>query len=137
VSAETDYKDLMIEELKKRLEVYQQQEQHLIPLPNGDLHRGFKKFSDRPDNIDGETIKIPDSVGNPLDRALAKCMANKRLDQKDISCLWCGLSFPEMGGETGLRDHLKKDHPLVVDGWDKQDANLLMAAMSDATPTKK
>jgi len=138
VSAEVDYRDALIEELKQRLNVYQQQEAHLIPLPNGDLHRGFRKVDQRPDNIDPFSAVIPASEGNPLDRALAKCMANKRLDQKDLTCLWCGLSYPEMGGEAALREHLKKDHPMVVEGWDKQsDASLVMAAMADATSTKK
>jgi len=137
VSAEVDYRDALIEELQKRLSTYQQQEAHLIPLPNGDLHRGFRNVATRPDNIEAPIV-IPDSAGNPLDRALAKCLANKRLDQKDLTCLWCGLSFPEMGGEASLREHLKKDHPMVVDGWDKQaDASLVMAALADATSTKK
>ena len=119
-----------IREQAERLEIYQRQEEHLIPLPNGDLHRGFKRFSNSPDNIDVE--KIPDSVGNPLDRAMAKILGHKKIDQNHLECIWCGLQFSTMGSEKDIREHLKNDHPSVVEGYDKIMPEVLMANLSDA-----
>ena len=59
-------------------------ETHLVPLPNGDLHRGFRKVAPVESNIDVEVI--PDSMGNPLDRAMAKVLAAAK-GGHDLTCL--------------------------------------------------
>lgn len=116
--------------LQERLAVYQKQEEHLIPLPNGDLHRGFKRWASPEDNIDVE--KIPDTVGNPLDRAMAKILAHRTINQNHLECIWCGLQFSVMGSEKDIREHLKNDHPSVIEGYDKIVPEVLMANLAEA-----
>jgi hypothetical protein len=129
-NAELELANAKIAELQARLGVYQRQEETLIPLPNGDLHRGFRKFSRGDSNIDVE--KIPESFGNPLDRAMAKILAHKRIDQSHLECVWCGLQFSGMGSEKDIREHLKQDHPSVVEGYDKIVPEVLMANLAEA-----
>lgn len=103
-------------------------ETHLVPLPNGDLHRGFRQISPVLSNIDVEII--PDTMGNPLDRAMAKILSAAK-GGHELTCLWCGLQFNQ-GGEKGIREHLKDSHPSVVDGWEKQENMVLMANLAEA-----
>lgn len=121
-------KDLEIAKLKQQLAAFQQIETHLIPLPNGDLHRGFKANSPLA-NIDVEVI--PESSANPLDRAVAKCLTAAK-GGEPLTCLWCGLQYGSRGGEKDLREHLKKDHASIVSGYDAVVPEILMANLEEA-----
>lgn len=124
-----------VELLKQRLREkddliasFMKTETHLVPLPNGDLHRGFRQISPVLSNIDVDVI--PDSMGNPLDRAMAKVLSAAK-GGHELTCLWCGLQFSQ-GGEKNIRDHLKDSHPSVVEGWEKQENQILMANLAEA-----
>lgn len=104
-------------------------ETHLVPLPNGDLHRGFRKVPNAAlPNI--EVDALPDSMGNPLDRAMAKVLQAAR-DGHPLTCLWCGLQWGA-NSEKDIRSHLKDNHPSVVDGWEKLENQVLMLNLAEA-----
>lgn len=125
---EIDPKDLRIKNLEAQLAVFRRTEEHLVPLPNGDLHRGFRKQSAQ-DNIDVEVI--PESMVNPLDRAVSKCLLAAK-DGNPLTCLWCGLQYGVQNGEKDLREHLKKDHASIVEGYDKVVPEILMQNLEEA-----
>lgn len=128
MSTELELAQARIKQLEGQVSVLTRQEEHLVPLPNGDLHRGFKsKFADA--NIDVEVI--PETAGNPLDRAMAKCLKAAKGGHA-LTCLWCGLQYDTHNSEKDLREHLKKDHPTVVDGYDKVVPEILMANLTEA-----
>lgn len=102
-------------------------ETHLIPLPNGDLHRGLKN---RPVDANIDVEVIPDNMGNPLDRAMAKILAAAK-GGHELTCLWCGLQYSN-GQESQIREHLKESHPSVVDGWKNMESQVLMANLAEA-----
>lgn len=103
-------------------------ETHLVPLPNGDLHRGFRKVHRTESNIDVENI--PDEMGNPLDRAMAKILQAGR-DGHPLTCLWCGLQWGA-NSEKDIREHLKTSHPSVCEGWEKLENQVLMSNLAEA-----
>jgi hypothetical protein len=103
-------------------------EDHLVPLPNGDLHRGMKNHLHAQSNIDVEVI--PDSAGNPLDRAMAKIL-KAAAGGNQLTCMWCGLQWPQTDAK-GVREHLKHDHPTVVTGWESMQAEVLMQNLEEA-----
>lgn len=121
-----------IEHLESQLRLFKKMEEHLVPLPNGDLHRGFKT---KPD-INLDVDKVPEALINPLDRAIAKCLQAAK-GGEPLTCLWCGMQYGVMGpqnlgAEKMLRDHLKKDHASVVEGYDKAVPEILMANLQEA-----
>jgi hypothetical protein len=133
MSTELELAQAKIKELSDRLKAFAALEEHLIPLPNGDLHRGFKNRASLA-NIDVDVI--PDNMGNPLDRAMAKIL-KAATGGNALTCLWCGLQWgvpgaQNTGQEQAVREHLKKDHPSVVEGYEKLTNDVLMAAMSEA-----
>lgn len=103
-------------------------EDHLVPLPNGDLHRGMRNRNAINSNIDVDVI--PDAMGNPLDRAMAKILKAANGGHM-LTCVWCGIQFGN-SDEKGVREHLKSSHPSVVEGWEAQDKSVLMASLADA-----
>ena len=134
MSVELELANAKIKELTDRLKAYAKLEEHLIPLPNGDLHRGVKSTSAALANIDTEVI--PESFGNPLDKAVAKCLLAAKSGHP-LVCLWCGLDYgipgpQNVGGEKSLREHIVKDHPSIVEGHDKIVPELLMANLEEA-----
>jgi len=136
MSVELELANAKIRELQDRLAAFAKMEEHLVPLPNGDLHRGFKNLTKAGANIDADTVVIPDSFGNPLDRAMSKILTAAK-DGYPLTCIWCGLQWgipgPEnLGAEKLIREHLKKDHPSIVEGHDKIVAETLMANLEEA-----
>jgi hypothetical protein len=135
MSAELELAKAKIKSLEERLKTYQKMEEHLVPLPNGDLHRGFKHQLAEA-NIDVDTEVIPETMGNPLDRAMAMVLKAAK-DGHPLTCIWCGLQWgipgpQNLGAEQQIREHLKKDHPSVVEGHDKIVPELLMANLEEA-----
>lgn len=128
VNPEIEFLRQKLAEKEELIQSFMRTETHLVPLPNGDLHRGFRKVGKVESNIDVDMI--PDSMGNPLDRAMAKVLQAAR-DGHPLTCLWCGLQFGANSEKT-IRDHLKTDHPSVVDGWEKQENMVLMANLAEA-----
>lgn len=119
--------------LKERLAMFQKMEEHLIPLPNGDLHRGMKNRLAE-SNIDVDVV--PESQGNPLDRAVAKCLKAAK-NGENLTCLWCGMQYgipgpQNLGGEKNLREHLKETHKSIVEGYDKMVPEILMQNLAEA-----
>lgn len=102
-------------------------EEHLVPLPNGDLHRGFKN-AHAGSNIDVEVI--PESAANPLDRAMSKIL-KAAAGGHELTCIWCGLQWSQTQAAE-VREHLKADHPSVISGWQDQNAAILMANLEEA-----
>lgn len=102
-------------------------EDHLVPLPNGDLHRGMRNRKNVT-NIDTEVI--PDSMGNPLDRAMAKILTAAKGGNM-VTCLWCGLQWGS-NSEKDVRQHLKDSHPSVVTGWENMESQILMQNLQEA-----
>lgn len=122
--------ELLTQKLQEKDDILQglmKVETHLIPLPNGDLHRGLKN---RPVNANIDTEVIPESMGNPLDRAMSKILSAAK-GGHDLTCLWCGLQFGS-NSEKQIREHLKNDHPSVVDGWKMVETQVLMANLQEA-----
>lgn len=108
---------------------FMQTETHLVPLPNGDLHRGFRNGHGKAQaNI--EVDVIPDDMGNPLDRAMAKIL-NAAKGGHQLTCLWCGIQFGA-NSEKDIREHLRTSHPSVVEGWEKQENAILMQNLQEA-----
>lgn len=102
-------------------------EDHLVPLPNGDLHRGMRNRKNVT-NIDVEVI--PESMGNPLDRAMAKILTAAK-GGNAVTCLWCGLQWGS-NSEKDVREHLKQSHPSVVSGWENMESQILMQNLQEA-----
>lgn len=127
-------KDAEIELLKQKLAEKDEQikgflktEDHLVPLPNGDLHRGMRNRKNVT-NIDVEVI--PESMGNPLDRAMAKILKAANGGHQ-LTCLWCGIQF-SANSEKDIREHLRTSHPSVVEGWEVQEKSVLSLALAEA-----
>lgn len=129
-------RDAEIELLKQKLADAQdfiksvaQTEDHLVPLPNGDLHRGFR-HKNAAANIDVDVI--PESMGNPLDRAMANILkAAGQGGGHGLTCLWCGLQWPQTSAKE-VREHLKDAHPSVVTGWESMNADALAFNLAEA-----
>lgn len=128
-------RDAEIELLKQKLQdkddlikSFMRTEDHLVPLPNGDLHRGMRN---RVVNANIDVEAIPDNAGNPLDRAMAKILTAAK-GGHNLVCLWCGLSYDGANSEKSVREHLKTDHASVVEGWDSIKSEVLMANLADA-----
>ena len=127
-------RDAEIELLKQKLAQKDEQiasfmktEDHLVPLPNGDLHRGMRNRKNVT-NIDVEVV--PESMGNPLDRAMAKILKAANGGHQ-LTCLWCGIQF-SANSEKDIREHLRTSHPTVVEGWEVQEKNVLMHSLAEA-----
>ena len=110
-----------------QLAAFSRLEDHLVPLPNGDLHRGMRNHK-HVNNIDVDVI--PESMGNPLDRAMAKILKAANGGHQ-LTCLWCGIQFGA-NSEKDIREHLKKDHASVVEGWKDQESAVLTMALAEA-----
>src|SRR5438105_5059513 len=91
-SAEIELLKQKLREKDELLGSLMKTETHLVPLPNGDLHRGFRKVSPDQANIDVEVI--PDNMGNPLDRAVSNILKAAK-GQNMLTCVWCGLQWPQ------------------------------------------
>lgn len=127
-------RDAEIELLKQKLAAkdemiasFMMTEDHLVPLPNGDLHRGMRNRKNVT-NIDVEVI--PESMGNPLDRAMSKILTAAK-GGNTLTCLWCGLQFGA-NSEKDIREHLKESHPSVVTGWKDMESQILMQNLQEA-----
>lgn len=103
-------------------------EERLIPLPNGDLHRGMRDRSAVP-NTEIEHMESMD----PMNKAVAEVLKSAKGAQT-LTCLWCGLQFEGQHSEKAIRDHLERDHPSVVKRADS--SSVLMAALANATAQK-
>lgn len=129
-SPELELAQQKIRELEEKLKsVIGATEGQLVLLPNKDLHRGLKMEDAKKPNIDVEVLS-PNS-GNPLNVAMAKILTAAKGGHA-LTCLWCGLQWDGQGAEKDIREHLKKDHPSVVDGYDKVVPEILMANLEEA-----
>jgi hypothetical protein len=80
----------------------------LIQLPNKDLWRGHKhKQVETNSNVDISPAPRPFAK---IDAAMAAILQASK-GAKLLSCLWCGLQHDD----KQMREHLKKDHPTVVE----------------------
>src|SRR5438445_308145 len=130
MDAQLELANQRIQELEERLKKYRDStEDQLFPLPNGDLYRGLRLGNTDKANIDTEVL--PESMGNPLNRAIAQILKAAK-GGHNLTCLWCGLQWNGQGAEHDVREHLKKDHPSVVEGYDKIVPELLMANLEEA-----
>lgn len=118
-----------IYELEQQVRRLLNQDEQLQLLPNGDLHRGIRLENFAQPNIEAEVL--PDSFGNPLNRAMAQILKAAKGGHA-LTCLWCGLQYDGMGSEKDIRDHLKKDHASIVEGYDKVVPEVLMANLAEA-----
>lgn len=129
IQAQLEFYKQKLEEKDALIASFMKTEVHLVPLPNGDLHRGFRRAPGAPDaNIDVDVL--PDTMGNPLDRAMAKVLQAAKGGHQ-LTCLWCGLQWGANSEKT-IREHLKDSHPSVVDGWEKMENQILMANLAEA-----
>lgn len=128
---ELELAERRIQELEQKLQALSAADSKLHLLPNGDLHRGIRLDQSAAANIDVEVIS--EEFANPLNKAMAQVLKAAK-GGHELTCLWCGLQFGGAGGESSLREHLKKDHPSVVSGWDAQaTSQVLMANLEEAT----
>ena len=127
--AEIDLLKQKLAEKEEMIRGFLKTEDHLVPLPNGDLHRGMRNRKNVT-NIDVDTEVIPETMGNPLDRAMAKILKAANGGHQ-LTCLWCGIQFGT-NSESAIREHLKKDHPSTVEGWEKQESQVLAMALAEA-----
>lgn len=130
-SPELELAQQKIAELEERLKKVNAVEQgRLIPLPNGDLHRGLKLEDANKPNIDVAAVYTMEQA-NPLNRAMAQILLAAK-GGHSLTCLWCGLQFDGQGAEKDVRTHLKTDHSSVVEGHDKVQSELLMLNLEEA-----
>lgn len=129
MNAELELAQQKIHELETKLKKLMGADEQLQLLPNGDLHRGIKLENFAQPNIDTEVI--PATAGNPLNRAMSQILQAAKGGHA-LTCLWCGLQYDSQGSEKDMREHLKKDHPSVVEGHDKIVPEVLMANLEEA-----
>lgn len=129
MSAELELAQRKIHELELKIKSLLGADEQLQLLPNGDLHRGIKLENKSKPNIDVEVI--PDSLQNPLNRAVSQILTAAKGGHA-LTCLWCGLQYDGHGAEKAVREHLKENHPSVVEGHDKIVPELLMANLEEA-----
>lgn len=129
MNAELELAQRKIQELEEKLHAVMKSEQQVMLLPNGDLHRGVKLDMSAKSNIDVEVI--PDTMANPLNRAMSQILLAAKGGHA-LTCLWCGLQYDGHGSEKDMREHLKKDHPTVVEGFDKITSEVLFANLEEA-----
>lgn len=129
MSAELELAQRKISELEQQLRRFMSADDQLQLLPNGDLHRGIRLENSAKPNIDTEVL--PDSFGNPLNRAMSQVLKAAK-GGHSLTCLWCGVQFDGQHSEKDIRDHLKKDHASVVEGYDKIVPEVLMANLAEA-----
>lgn len=129
MSAELELAQRKIYELELKIKTLMGAEEQLQLLPSGDLHRGIRLANAAKPNIDTEVI--PESMGNPLNRAMAQILAAAKGGHA-LTCLWCGLQWDGQMAEKDVREHIKKDHPSIVEGYDKIVPEVLMANLEEA-----
>lgn len=129
MSAEMELAQRKIYELEQQIRRLINADEQLQLLPNGDLHRGIRLENSAKSNIDTEVI--PESFGNPLNRALSQILKAAKGGHA-LTCLWCGLQYDGQNSEKDIREHLKKDHATVVEGHDQVVPELLMANLAEA-----
>lgn len=131
-SPELELAQQKIRDLEDKLKaVLGASEGQLVLLPNKDLHRGLKMEDARKPNIDAYTETIPADAGNPLNVAMAKILTAAQGGHA-LTCLWCGLQWQGQAAEKDIREHLKKEHSSVVEGYDKVVPEMLMANLEEA-----
>jgi hypothetical protein len=130
VNAELELAKQKIKDLEERLAAKQRDpdEGQLILLPNKDLHRGIHIDHSKA-NIDVEVL--PAEMGNPLNVAMAKILKAAQGGHA-LTCLWCGMQWHGQKAENEIREHLKKDHPSIVEGHEKMVPEVLMANLEEA-----
>jgi len=129
MSAELELAQRKIHELESKIKNLMGAGDELQLLPNGDLHRGIRLENSAKPNIDAEVIS--ENAGNPMNRAMAKILTAAKGGHA-LTCLWCGLQWDGQGAEKDVRDHLKKDHGSVVEGYDRIVPEVLMANLEEA-----
>lgn len=129
-NAELELAKQKIKDLEDRLKAVQHNpdEGQLILLPNKDLHRGIQVDHSK-SNIDVDVLPV--EMGNPLNVAMAKILKAAQGGHA-LTCLWCGLQWQGQKSEDNIREHLKKDHPTVVEGHELRAAETLMANLEEA-----
>ena len=120
-----------IAELENQLKAATRSESgKLTLLANGDLHRGLKMEDANMPNIDVAAVYTLEQA-NPLNRAVAQILLAAKGGHQ-LTCLWCGLQFDGQGAEKDVREHLKTHHKNIVEGYDKQNAEVLFANLEEA-----
>ena len=129
MSAELELAQRKIHDLELKIKQLISADEQLQLLPNGDLHRGIHLERTALANLDVEVI--PESFGNPLNRAMAQILKAAKGGHA-LTCLWCGLQWDGQMAEKDIRAHLTKDHATVVEGHDAIVPEVLMANLEEA-----
>lgn len=79
----------------------------MVQLINGDLYRGFVYNPVARENVEKTDAPRPFAK---IDEAMASILKASK-GAKELTCTWCGFQ----SSDTQMREHLKKNHPSVVE----------------------
>jgi hypothetical protein len=132
VATALDAANQKIKDLENKLRAATASEGALTLLPNGDLHRGLRMEDANQPNIEAEVVSLEQS--NPLNRIMAEILLAAK-GGHNLTCTRCGLQWDGQNAERDIREHLKKDHSSLVNGWNthgQATAEILMANLEEA-----